>query len=149
MSNVTIVKGDLFNAPKGAIICHAVNCMGVWGAGIAKTFKNKYPDAYRFYNRMCTENGANLLGSALLIEVGGHTIGCLFTSVGYSSNAGSVEEILDATHEAVYDLVWQNKYNKKPIYMCKINSGLFGVDWELTQKELEYFPDEEFTVYEF
>ena len=32
--------------------------------------------------------------------------------------------------------------------MCKINSGLFGVDWAFTQEVLEKF-DEEFTVYEF
>jgi ADP-ribose 1''-phosphate phosphatase len=146
MSNVTIIKGDLFTAPKGSIICHAVNCKGVWGAGIAKIFAQKYPEAYKFYNRMCVENGNNLLGSCLLIETETHTIGCLFTSGGYGSEADDEEDILYNTSSAIDDLIFQNYYNR-PIYMCKINSGLFGVEWKLTQAVLEKF-DEEFMVYD-
>lgn len=150
MSNVKIVKGNLFDAPKGSIICHAVNCMGVWGAGIAKTFKEKYPEAYRKYKNMCDHNGPSLIGSCLLIPANEHTIACLFTSVGYGYQADREEDILSATFEAVGDLIFQNKYpEEKPIHMCQINSGLFGVEWSKTQKELEFFVDQEFTVYEF
>ena len=149
MSNVTIVKGNLFDAPKGSIICHAVNCKGVWGAGIAKAFKDRYPVAFIFYSDMCSANGAGLLGSCLLLPSKDHVIGCLFTSANFGSKKDTVEEILDATREAIKDLIWQNTYpSSKPIYMCKINAGLFGVPWHLTQKILEEFPTQSFTVYE-
>ena len=149
MSNVTIVKGDLFDAPKGSIICHAVNCHGVWGAGIARSFKTRYPESYGYYRAVCEGNGNSLLGSCLLIHEESHTIGCLFTSSGYGSRADSNEEILEATKEAIKDLIFQNSYpQSKPIHMCKINSGLFGVPWELTQKVLEEFKGVGFTVYE-
>lgn len=143
---IILVKGDLFSAPKDSIIIHACNTRGAWGAGIARQFAKRYPEAYKFYNRMCLENGANLLGSCLLIDVEDHTIGCLFTSSGYGSKVDDEQSILDNTFDAIDDLIFQNVQNK-PLHMCKINSGLFGVDWELTQEVLEKF-DEKFTVYE-
>ena len=146
MSNVTIVKGSLFDAPKGSIICHACNCQGVWGSGIAKQFAQRYPHAYKFYQRMCREGG-DLLGLCLLLDTGNHIVGCLFTSANFGSKVDSVPEILDATADAIGDLIWQNTSNK-PIHMCKINSGLFGVDWKLTQEVLESYPEQEFTVWE-
>src|SRR5271163_3193791 len=124
MSNVTIIKGDLFSAPMDGIICHAVNCQGVWGSGIAKTFREKCPKAFNYYKRVCKENGADMLGSCLLAPDDGVIVGCLFTSVDYGANRDSVEEILDATHSAIKDLIFQYGYpsNNKPIHMCKINA---------------------------
>ena len=42
---ITIVNGDLFHARDG-VICHQVNCKGVMGRGVAKTFK-EYVNACR------------------------------------------------------------------------------------------------------
>jgi ADP-ribose 1''-phosphate phosphatase len=148
MSTVKIIKGDLFNAPKGSIICHAVNCKGVWGAGIAKQFATEYPSAYKFYKRMCEENGASLLGSCLLVDVDDYKIACLFTSNGYGPQVDDEEDILYNTQSAIDDLIWQNIANL-PINMCKINSGLFCVPWKKTQDVLEEFDAVEFTVYEY
>ena len=148
MSNVTIVKGDLFSAPKGSIICHACNTYGVWGAGIAKQFAKRYPRAYEKYRQECQDFEEVLLGSCLLIEEIDYNIGCLFTSDNFGSNVDSVERILSSTERAISDLVCCYG-SREPIHMCKINSGLFGVDWELTKKVLEKFPEQEFTVYEY
>lgn len=148
MNNVTIVKGDLFSAPKGSIICHAVNCKGVWGAGIANQFRKRYPDAYKTYEKICKEQRSNdLLGSCLLIETNDFIIGCLFTSSGYGYEVDDKDSILDATYSAIDDLLDQNVMDPKEIHMCKINSGLFGVPWPETQQVLESF-EEKFTVYE-
>lgn len=149
MSNITFIKGSLFDAPKGSILCHAVNCQGIWGGGIAAQFKKIFPEAYDYYNRLCKANGSNMIGSCLLAPDGNYTIGCLFTSVGFGSKVDSVLQILEATREAVLDLIFQNSYpDSKPIHMCKINSGLFGVPWELTEKILEEFGSQTFTVWE-
>jgi ADP-ribose 1''-phosphate phosphatase len=147
MSNVTIVKGDLFTAPKGSIICHACNTYGAWGAGIAKQFANRYPDAYKIYKQFCDDQEGFALHQCLLIDAGDLTIGCLFTSWGYGAYVDKPERVLKATYNSIDCLIRQNT-GRKPIHMCKINSGLFGVKWELTQEVLEKFPEQKFTVYE-
>ena len=38
-----------------AIICHQVNCLGAMGAGIAKQMKQKYPENFNYYKKLCDE----------------------------------------------------------------------------------------------
>lgn len=149
MSNITTIKGSLFDAPKGSIIIHACNCQGMWGSGIAKEFANRFPGAYRQYRDACFTDKQFLLGSALLLDdmCSDHLIGCLFTSNGYGPNVDSKESILENTKLAIEDLIFLNEYNL-PMHMCKINSGLFKVPWEETEKVLKEF-DAEFTVYDY
>lgn len=148
MSNVKIVKGNLFNAPEESIICHAVNCYGVWGAGIALQFAKRFPWSFKEYQKICAnKTSTELLGTTSLISAPKHIVGCLFTSNGFGSNVDSKISILNNTRLAISDLIAKNIHNRK-IYMCKINSGLFGVEWESTQKVLEEFPEQEFIVYE-
>ncbi|KAJ5493681.1 hypothetical protein N7463_009768 [Penicillium fimorum] len=45
--------GDMFDAPNGAALIHACNCQGVWGAGIARAFHERYPAAYEIYRNHC------------------------------------------------------------------------------------------------
>lgn len=45
---IKIVNGDLLEA-KENIICHACNCMGVMGSGVAKQIRKKYPQVYEEY----------------------------------------------------------------------------------------------------
>lgn len=49
---VEFVKGDLFSY-NADIIVNTVNCVGVMGAGIALSFKQRYPDMYNDYVRKC------------------------------------------------------------------------------------------------
>lgn len=61
--NIEIIKGDLFHAYTGyktndgdrckIHLAHGVNCVGAMGAGIAVSFKNKFPDMYQEYNARC------------------------------------------------------------------------------------------------
>ena|ERR1700734_3226870 len=148
MSNVKIIKGDLFAAPKNSIICHACNCYGVWGAGIALKFAAEFPTAKFVYSEHCKNYGNELAGTTLLIPENKNTVGCLFTSEGVGATKSSKLNILRNTWLSINDLIKQNVDNK-PIHMCKINSGLFGVEWEKTQKVLETFENQEFTVYEY
>ncbi|CAG8013670.1 unnamed protein product [Penicillium nalgiovense] len=55
-SNVNSVQetpGDLFDSPNGAALIHACNCQGVWGSGIARAFRDRYPAAYEIYRNHC------------------------------------------------------------------------------------------------
>ncbi|RDW90237.1 uncharacterized protein DSM5745_02012 [Aspergillus mulundensis] len=53
VSKITETEGDLFDAPDGTALIHACNCIGSWGAGIARVFRTKYPAAYRIYESHC------------------------------------------------------------------------------------------------
>ncbi|KGO39501.1 Appr-1-p processing [Penicillium expansum] len=53
VSFVQETPGDLFDAPNGAALIHACNCQGVWGAGIARAFRERYPAAYEIYRNHC------------------------------------------------------------------------------------------------
>jgi ADP-ribose 1''-phosphate phosphatase len=143
---ITYVKGDLFSAPKGSILIHSCNCQGVWGSGIAKQFAERFPEAKKVYSEACRSRGPTILGRSLLIPAGDYTIGCLFTSNNYGQYVDSPEEILEKTRIAIEFLLAQNIDNK-PMHMCKINSGLFRVPWEETEKVLNSF-NANFTVYE-
>ncbi|KKY29179.1 putative ladp-ribose 1 phosphate phosphatase [Phaeomoniella chlamydospora] len=116
MTTIQEIKGDLFDVQEDAVLIHACNCQGVWGAGIAKEFKKKYPKAFGIYKAHCDEfktkdqrkqstkateipqprgsTTSQILGSCLLIppsENSGqarkrHWVACLFTSSGYGTS---------------------------------------------------------------
>jgi O-acetyl-ADP-ribose deacetylase (regulator of RNase III) len=50
--SVIIKSGDLFTAGTEALIC-TVNCVGVMGRGIALEFKERYPDMFAEYVKLC------------------------------------------------------------------------------------------------
>jgi len=146
-TKMTVVEkvGDLFDAPDQAVLIHACNCIGLWGAGIAAAFKTRYPEAFIEYRKHCKSNDPeNLNGSALLIppleeEGPRHFIGCLFTSKRPGKGRDSPEEILGNTEPAMIDLMRQIalKPEISEIRMCHINSGLFNVPWEHTKSLIE------------
>lgn len=147
MGNVITIKGNLFDAPKGSIIIHAVNCMGVWGSGIAKEFAVRFPKSRDLYTKLCLEYGPSLIGTCFLVPAGDYTIACLFTSKNYGQFVDSPDKILKATETAIADLIRQN-VDLKPMHTCKINSGLFRVPWPKTKAILKK-TGAEFIVYDF
>ncbi len=150
MSNVTTIKGSLFDAPKGSIIVHACNTKGVWGSGIAAVFAKRFPVARNIYATHCQRYGSKLIGTCFLIDAGDYTIGCLFTSKNFGGRVDTPEKILKATRLAIADLIYQNGNGlNKPIHMCKINSGLFRVPWKDTKAILKDAKSTEFTVYDY
>jgi len=50
--SITFTSGDMFDI-NADILVNPVNCVGVMGAGLALTFKNKYPDMFQSYKRAC------------------------------------------------------------------------------------------------
>ena len=48
MTTFTEVKGDIFQSKAQALV-NPVNCVGAMGAGLARQFKNRYPELDRRY----------------------------------------------------------------------------------------------------
>lgn len=57
---IEITRGDLFAADVEAIV-NPVNTRGVMGKGLARTFKQKFPDVFRVYAKAC-ERGEVVVG---------------------------------------------------------------------------------------
>jgi O-acetyl-ADP-ribose deacetylase (regulator of RNase III) len=49
---LTYVQGSLFESP-ASVLVNAVNTMGVMGRGVAKQFRDIYPEMYSVYRRAC------------------------------------------------------------------------------------------------
>lgn len=143
---ITEIKGSLFDAPKGALLVHACNTQGAWGAGIAADFARLYPQYYKAYESLCKKEGSNLLGKAFVMSGKWHRVGCLFTSTGYGHKALYEADILKATEHSLLDL-----FNQLPqdevVNMPRINSGLFRVQWNKTLKVLEQFEEHNIKVW--
>ena len=127
-------NGSLFDAPPGSILVHAVSTRSVWGSGIAKQFKAKFPESFEFYKELCEEEGTGLLGSVIYCpEENEYYVYNLVTSIDYGDKKDSPEQILEQTRSALRFLLEETSW---PIHSCKFNSGLFGVPWEETEKVL-------------
>lgn len=141
--------GDIFDAPDHAVIIHACNCYGHWGAGIALAFKKLYPTAYDSHSRLCRSRKPDqLIGTSQLIPPSKgnkryHYVGCLFTSRRMGKQKDSPAKILDATGTAMRDLLGQIAQAQEDgamvseVRICQINSGLFNVPWSRTRSVLE------------
>lgn len=154
-------SGDLFAAPSASIIVHACNCEGRWGKGIAKAFHDSYPSAYEVYRKHRLASDRNtLVGTALIIppcektapgskksSKPNHFIGCLFTSRSSGRTRDSRAKILQQTDSAMRDMLARVKAlegaSVERIWMCRINSGLFGVPWKETKHIMERIEVEE------
>lgn len=128
-------EGDLFTPHfRRRVLVHSVNCKGVWGSGIAKEFKARYPDAFKAYATLCKGSGKALLGQAFIIydPAKREDIACLFVSDDYGKWRSPQGDILRYTKSAVEHLLNQYHPVLGEVHSPKINSGLFGVPWEQT-----------------
>ena len=51
---IEYLEGDIFNSP-AQVIVNTVNTVGVMGKGLALSFKNRYPDMFERYKKVCEE----------------------------------------------------------------------------------------------
>lgn len=52
-NQMILTKGDIFRANAQALV-NPVNCVGVMGAGLAKAFRDRFPENYRAYRDACS-----------------------------------------------------------------------------------------------
>lgn len=116
------------------MLAHACNAKGIWGSGVAKSFKFKFPNVFDVYHNIY-QLGLMRVGDCCVIpDDKNHYwgIACLITSKNYGKYVDAPEKILDATCNAVTSLLKQVPFTIE-IHMPRINSGLFNVPWESTE----------------
>lgn len=103
-------KGSVFDAiepNKNIVLCHATNCKGRWGSGVAKSFKEFFPQSFKQYETLCLQYGPSLLGTTQFVRESNDSniyIACLFTSDGYADTLDPEYMILHNTESAVKQL---------------------------------------------
>lgn len=142
---ITYKKMSLFDTPEGSILVHACNAQGVWGSGIAATFKAIYPRSFKEYHNYCMEGlkkdpEFGRVGTAYVTnQENKRHVGCLITSFSYGKDRDSVEDIVAQTFLALDSLFKDRNFDGYTVYSNKFNSGMFKVDWRYTEKVLTYF----------
>lgn len=141
---------SLFDAPKESTIIHACNSQGVWGSGIAKTFKEKYPHSYADYNKFCIsynrERGTacGLASLSTFHDSEPHWVGWIVTSHNYGNLKDSPDLIkiyttmaLEELCKKIYMAHPKEQWPSIDVYSNKFNSGLFSVPWEESELILD------------
>lgn len=148
---VKIIEGNILNATED-IIGHQVNCSGVFGAGLAKQIRNKYPFAYEAYMYRYKEavDKRELLGTIKQADVGdGKTIAHIFSQYGYGrygvhTDYNSLERGLQLLE------IKARNFGESVALPYGIGCGLAGGDWNIVYPIIErVFEDYDVTLYRF
>ncbi|PIE91145.1 MAG: phosphatase [Acidobacteria bacterium] len=128
-----IIKGDLIKlAIQGHfdVIVHGCNCFCTMGAGIAKSIKDQFPQA--FEADLSTEKGdRNKLGtfSSATVFKNGHKFTIINAYTQFHWSGRGVQADYDAIRR-VFRLIKQT-YGGKRIGYPLIGAGLAGGDWDI------------------
>lgn len=127
------VKGDLlqlFAEDQFDVIIHGCNCMCVMGAGIAKTIKTIYPEAYKA-DLSTTKGDRSKLGTISFAEVKveGKLLIIVNAYTQYHWRGRGVKADYDAIRNA-FKMI-QCEFSGKRIAYPAIGAGLAGGNWEL------------------
>ncbi|MBW2567878.1 MAG: macro domain-containing protein [Deltaproteobacteria bacterium] len=146
------VKGDLIKLAlngKFDVIIHGCNCYCTMGAGIAKTIKHEFPEAYKADCK--TEKGnESKLGSysSVAIYKENHQITVVNAYTQYNYKGKGVKADYEAVRSVFKSI--KNDFSGKRIGYPKIGAGLAGGDWNIISKIIDdELKDENHTLVEF
>ncbi|MBD8839372.1 macro domain-containing protein [Paenibacillus sp. CFBP 13594] len=145
---IKVVDGNLLNAAE-SIIGHQTNTKGVWGSGIAKVIKQKYPEAYPLYRLACHEYSDKLLGLCWTTKVNEkRVVANLFGQTTYGRNKNIVHTDYDALRSALESLKLRaKKFGHSVALPYNIGCGLANGDWKVVYGIIgEVFSDYEVTL---
>jgi O-acetyl-ADP-ribose deacetylase (regulator of RNase III) len=134
---IQYVTGDLFANRYGVeAFAHGCNCQGSMGAGIAVSFKERYPAMYEEYRRRCKAQPRQFnLGDAFLWEEqGGPAVFNLGTQERYWRARASYEAIEMALENMKRQA---NEHNIRTIAAPRIGTGYGGLSWKKVRVIIE------------
>lgn len=138
---IIINKGDIFDQNTQAIV-NPVNCVGVMGKGLAKQFKEKYPENFHAYKTMC-DKGKVQIGQMFVLHNAvlryKDPIIINFPTKDHWRNDSKMEYI-DSGLESLRLMV--GLMNITSIAIPALGCGLGGLDWnEVKLKIVDAFRD--------
>jgi O-acetyl-ADP-ribose deacetylase (regulator of RNase III) len=131
-------KGDLFTT-EIKVLAHGCNCQGFMGAGIAKAFRDRYPENYSNYRLICKE-GLFPPGGCFVGYAGdGKTILNLATQE-FTGPCAKLEYFREALETAIHDVP-----DITHIAMPQIGCGIGGLIWSDVESMLKSMGHDEIT----
>lgn len=130
-----IEQGDIFKIEDVTSYAHGCNCLGSMGRGIAVQFRQRFPEMYIYYNRMC-KAGRFMPGDVYDYNYGnGHVYNMAtqfhYCKPGQLAKLEYIEDSLRRTMELASDA------HVGSIAMPKIGAGLGGLKWKDVKAVIE------------
>lgn len=145
---IEYVSGDLFvNCVKAQAFAHGCNCQGSMSAGIAKGFKERYPDMYAEYHRRCKAEPREFnLGDSFLWK--DEELPWVF-NLGTQEHYWHARASYDAIREALIKMKSQAGIaGLERIAIPQIGTGYGGLSWKKVRSIIEeIFSDWERTLF--
>ena len=138
MENIYIIEKNLFES-NASVFCHQVNCLGVWGSGIAKSMKEIFPDVYEKYRDICVKNEyLGLLGNTAIIQSDNRYIANMFAQerFGYDGIRYTSYDAFYNCLVLIKEFCEKNAINKIAL-PYKIGSDRGGADWNVIYSMIE------------
>jgi O-acetyl-ADP-ribose deacetylase (regulator of RNase III) len=131
-----INKGDLFTSDCEAL-GHGVNVRGLMGAGIAKTFKERYPENYLSYGQQCKVNGL-IPGGVLVVPCYEADMNAKHVQRYIVNMASQRQPGPDATYSWLFSsaLAAAKQLKSIGVYECaipEIGCGIGGLEWPVAE----------------
>ena len=141
---IHVARGNIFNSP-AQVLVNPVNTVGVMGAGLAKQFKQRYPEMYKSYRRFCLA-GQFQIGMLQLYEAKDGKVVCNFPTKNHWEEASKLEHIEAGLQKFV------GTYQEKGIVSVafpKLGCGLGGLDWDQQVEPMmrKYLDDVSLSIY--
>ena len=130
---ITYLKGDMLNSP-AQVLVNTVNTVGVMGKGIALQFKNKYPEMFRAYQKMCDEKTLDI-GKLCIWKKEDKWI-LLFPTKRHWRNPSKMEYIKEGLDKFQKHA---NRLGIESIAFPKLGCGNGGLDWEEVRPIMEHY----------
>ena len=127
-----IENGNIFNLPDIKNYAHGCNCAGAMGKGIALQFREKFPEMYTEYKKMC-KNGLFNPGDIYTFHYGEGYVYNLGTQKDWKSKAEIL--FIEESLEKMFQQADDNHVTK--IALPKIGAGLGGLNWQEVKRVLE------------
>lgn len=120
---VKTLTGDIFESKAQALV-NPVNCVGVMGAGLAKQFKEKFPEYFQSYAEFCKRG--ELKPSSVQAYVKLNRVIFSFATKGHWKDKSKIEDIIRGARTLAHGC---DRMNIASIAIPKLGCGLGGLDW--------------------
>lgn len=126
-----IVRGDVLKGD--GIVFIPVNMVGVMGAGLAKQFKDLYPEAFRLYRITCETK--MIQDETVIIEDHFRDF-CMFPTKNHWRDKSDWSQIESRLKQDLQFIGEMEDYPFKVVSLPKIGCGLGGLDWNVVLLKL-------------
>jgi O-acetyl-ADP-ribose deacetylase (regulator of RNase III) len=145
---IEYVSGDLFaNRYNAEALSHGCNCKGAMGAGVAKGFRERYPEMYEEYRKRCKADPREFnRGDSFLWKADDKpSVFNLGTQEDYWHNRASYEAIEQSLETMKHQA---DEEGILSIAMPRIGAGYGGLSWKKVRPIIEQvFKDWPGTLY--